>query len=159
VNPKSVYSYINSKTATKESIKALYLYDETSDDTQSVRKSTTDGAVIAGELNKYFVSVFSKENISNLPKVDEKFSIECPNPSFTETVVRLYIHKLNTHKTVGVDDVHPKVLKMCSQSLCKPLSLIFNKSYETGVVPELLIYCHCLKKGINKKHKIIAQYH
>jgi len=137
VNPKSVYSYINSKTATKESIKALYLYDETSDDTQSVRKSTTDGAVIAGELNKYFVSVFSKENISNLPKVDEKFSIECPNPSFTETVVRLYIHKLNTHKTVGVDDVHPKVLKMCSQSLCKPLSLIFNKSYETGVVPEL----------------------
>ena len=48
VNPKSVYSYINSKTATKESIKALYLYNETSNDTQSLRKSTTDGAVIAG---------------------------------------------------------------------------------------------------------------
>ena len=83
------------------------------------------------------MSVFSKEDISNLPKVGEKFNIECPNPSFTETVVKLYIDKLNTHKTVGVDDVHPKVLKMCSKSLCKPLSLIFNKSHETGVVPEL----------------------
>jgi hypothetical protein len=44
---------------------------------------------------------------------------------------------LEVHKTVGVDNVHPKVLKMCSISLCKPLSLIFNKSYESGVVPDL----------------------
>ena len=137
MNPKSVYSYINSKTATKESIKALYLFDESSNDTQSARKSTTDGVVIAGELNKYFVSFFSEEDISNLPKVGEKFNIECPNLSLTETVVKLYIDNLKTHKTLGVDDVHPKVMKMCSQSLCKLCSLKFNKSYETGVVPEL----------------------
>jgi hypothetical protein len=122
-NPKSVYSFINSKTTTKESIKALYIYEEISNDTQSVRKTTTDGAVIASKLNKYFISVFSKEDISNIPKVGEKFNVECPNPSFTETVVKIYIDKLNTHKTVGVDNVHPKVLTMCSLSLCKPLSL------------------------------------
>ena len=44
-NPKSVYAYINSKTTTKESIKTLNIYEETSNDTQSVRKTTTDGAV------------------------------------------------------------------------------------------------------------------
>jgi hypothetical protein len=42
-----------------------------------------------------------------------------------------------THKTVGVENVHPKVLKICSQSLCKPLLLIFIQSFESGVVPDL----------------------
>ncbi len=48
-----------------------------------------------------------------------------------------YINKLDTKKSVGVDNVHPKVLKSCSHSLSKPLSLLFNNSFETGVVPAL----------------------
>ena len=93
--------------------------------------------MIAGELNKYFVSVFSKEVIINIPKVSEKLNIECPNPSFAETILQLYIEKLDVHKAVGVDYAHPKVLKMCAKSICKPLSLIFIESFESGVVPEL----------------------
>jgi hypothetical protein len=53
--------------------------------------------MIAGELNKYFVSVFTKEDTINIPKVSEKLNIECPNPSFTETALKLYIDKLNVH--------------------------------------------------------------
>ena len=137
-NPKLVYRYINSKTTTKESIKAIFVNVEGDDkDAQADKQTTTDGAKIASELNKYFVSVFIKEDTVNIPKVGEKFNIECPNPSFTEGTIRLYIDKLNAHKAIGVDNVHPKVLKKCSVSLCKPLSLIFTKSYESGVVPHL----------------------
>ena len=45
--------------------------------------------------------------------------------------------KLDENKAIGVDKVHPKVLKMCSNSLCVPLSLIFNESYVSGIVPDL----------------------
>ena len=106
-------------------------------DAQVDKQTTTYGAKIARELNMYFVSVFIKEDTVNIPKVGEKLNIECPNLSFTEASIILYIDKLNAHKAIGVDNVHPKVLKMCSLSLCKPLSLLFTKSYESGVVPDL----------------------
>ncbi len=84
-----------------------------------------------------------------------------PNPSFTENTVRLHILKLVAHKAVGVDKVHSKVLKMCCSSLCKPLSLIFTKTYESGVVPDLsrkVTLCRYLKKVINLNLQIIDQY-
>jgi hypothetical protein len=70
-NPKLVYKYINSKTTTNESIKALYInkYEIIDKDTQAGNETTTDGARIASELNKYFVSVFTKEDTANIPKV------------------------------------------------------------------------------------------
>ncbi len=81
--------------------------------------------------------MFSKEDTLNIPKISEKLNYECPNPTFTEEVIKLYMDKLDENKAIGVDNVHPKVLKMCSNSICVPLSLIFNESYVSGIVPDL----------------------
>ncbi len=46
--------------------------------------------------------------------------------------------------------VHPKVLKPCSAVLAKPLSIIFEKSFETGKLPEIWLKANIIplfKKG------------
>lgn len=66
-----------------------------------------------------------------------KTTTKCIDPVFSEQVILTKLINLNTNKSTGVDKVHPKVLKECSDSLAKPLSLLFNLSYCSGRVPQL----------------------
>ncbi len=50
---------------------------------------------------------FLKEDTLNIPKISEKLNYECPNPTFTEEVIKLYTDKLDGNKAIGVDNVHP----------------------------------------------------
>lgn len=45
------------------------------------------------------------------------------------------LHHLNTHKSVGLDGIHPRVLKDLVEVLAKPLLLICQQSSVTGKVP------------------------
>jgi hypothetical protein len=42
---------------------------------------------------------------------------------------------LNPTKAQGPDNILPKVLKELSKELALPLSILFNKSLETGTIP------------------------
>ena len=126
-NPKSVYSYLNSKTVLKDSIRALNNLDGS---------TTTDGLEIVNRLNDYFISVFAKEESLDNLSFPEKCEIICQDPNFEVDEVRKQLDNLNIHKTVGVDKVHPRVLKECSQALAFSLSIIFKKSFYSGVVPD-----------------------
>ena len=126
-NPKSVYSYLNSKTVLKDTIKALNNVDGS---------ITTDGLEIANRLNDYFVSVFTKDESLDNVCFPEKCEHVCQYPNFDIHEVRKQLENLNIHKTVGVDKVHPRVLKECSQSLAFSLSIIFRRSLYSGVIPD-----------------------
>ena len=139
-NPKAVYAYMNSKIKAKESIKVMYCENLNSE--ILTKNVTTREIKIANTLNKYVVSVFSKEVDDSLPKLNELQPIECPCPEFSELIVKKYIEKLVDYKAVGVDNVHPKVLKKCS--------IILAKSFDTGVVPVIWLkanVCPLFKKG------------
>ncbi|KAK4811018.1 hypothetical protein QYF61_015722 [Mycteria americana] len=41
----------------------------------------------------------------------------------------------NTHKSMGPDEIHPRVLKELAEVLTKPLSIIYQQSWLTGEVP------------------------
>ncbi|GAB0182289.1 mitochondrial enolase superfamily member 1 [Grus japonensis] len=45
------------------------------------------------------------------------------------------LHHLDTHKSVGPDEIHPGVLMELAEVLTKPLSIIYQQSWLTGVVP------------------------
>ncbi|GAB0184555.1 mitochondrial enolase superfamily member 1 [Grus japonensis] len=45
------------------------------------------------------------------------------------------LHHLDTHKSMGPDGIHPRVLRELVEVLTKPLSIIYQQSWLTGKVP------------------------
>ncbi|KAK4820045.1 hypothetical protein QYF61_017891 [Mycteria americana] len=50
-------------------------------------------------------------------------------------MVSALLHYLDTHKSMGPDEIHPRVLKELADVLTKPLSIIYQQSWLTGEVP------------------------
>ena len=132
-----VYSYMNSKKAVKDSIRALN--DETG-------RRVEDPGEIVKILNSQFKSVFEKDN-GEIPDVsDIREQVSEKNRVTGEydwgdladvkgEVILEKIKKLNEFKAFGVDKVSNAVLKNCKLSFLKPLKLIFDKSLSTGELP------------------------
>ena len=128
-NPKSFWKYVRTKTKAKTGLSPL-------------RKRNGDIALTDNEkadtLNEYFTSVFTKENLDNLPPVKE--AIWSEGKTLTEILVtpkavENKLKQLDVNKAQGPDNIPPIILKELSKELSVPLSILFNKSIEKGIVP------------------------
>ncbi|GAB0208830.1 mitochondrial enolase superfamily member 1 [Grus japonensis] len=45
------------------------------------------------------------------------------------------LHPLDTHKSMGPDEIHPRVLRELEEALIKPLCIIYQQSWLTEEVP------------------------
>ncbi|CAM4649274.1 unnamed protein product [Lepidochelys kempii] len=57
-------------------------------------------------------------------------------PFVEKEVVRDYIEKLDEHKSMGPDALHPRVLKELADVIAEPLAIIFENSWRLGEVPD-----------------------
>ena len=58
-----------------------------------------------------------------------------PAVKFVNNDILKIIQNLNPHKAHGHDKISIQMLKICGDSLCRPLELIFNDCLANGIFP------------------------
>ncbi len=129
-NCKNFWSYINAKRKTRSGVAELHTGHGS-----GVKTATSDEDK-ANVLGDFFSSVFTVENDENMPPVKPVIpEILFNNEKFKVEEVNKLLKGLDTSKASGPDQIHPKVLCELADVIDTPLCMIFNSSFETGVVP------------------------
>ena len=126
-NNKLFWRYVNSQRQTKASIPDLQRPDG------SLASTDTEKANI---LNNQFLSVFTREDTTNIPEFDPlPFTTPLNNIQISTREVKKKLSKLKTDKSCGPDGVHPLVLNRLADTISIPLAIIYQISISTGQVP------------------------
>ena len=127
-NPKFFWKYVQEKSKQTTGISPLDKGDGV---------FVNDDIDKADVLNAFFSSVFTREDTNNVPEAKE--GTESKNIYLTDIVITPRIKdklkQLNNCTAQGPDGIPPRVLKEVSENLAIPLSILFNKSLEKGLIP------------------------
>ncbi|GAB0209462.1 mitochondrial enolase superfamily member 1 [Grus japonensis] len=142
---KSFYSYVSDKRRTRENVGPLR--NETGDlVTQDMGKAEV--------LKDFFASVFTGKCLSHTAQATEGKGRDWENaepPTVGEDQVREYLRNLKVHKSTGPDEMHPRVLRELADEVARPLSIIFEKSWQSGEVMEQTLLETLLRHMENKE--------
>ncbi len=127
---KHVYAYVRSKQKVQDKVGPL----EGSDG-----NIITEVFLMAENLNEYFCSVFTREDINILPVLETKFegreSDYLGQLIVTPQMVAIQIRDVKNNQSPGVDGIPPKLLlEIVEQETSIPLATVFNVSLEEGIV-------------------------
>ena len=103
---------------------------------------SSDGSVMHSNIkmatlfNEYFSTVFTCEDITNIPTVDSTGSpLLDDSIEITPTVVFNKFMALQNNKSPGPEGWPITIIKSVSKFISVPLSILFNKSLNSGTLP------------------------
>ncbi|KAK4832988.1 hypothetical protein QYF61_027012 [Mycteria americana] len=89
-------------------------------------------------LNATFTSVFNSKTscalVTQPPESEDRDRDQNRDPIIQGEMVSDLLHHLDTHKSMGPDEIHPRILKELAEGLTKLLSIINQQSWLTGEV-------------------------
>ncbi|XP_071479519.1 uncharacterized protein [Diadema antillarum] len=95
-----------------------------------------DAHIKANLLNEQFSSVFTQENMSNLPDLGESPHAAVPFFSISQEGVRKLLANIKPHTACGPDNLPARLLKETADELAPALCLLFNATLHQGKVPQ-----------------------
>ncbi|XP_072048268.1 uncharacterized protein [Amphiura filiformis] len=96
----------------------------------------TDNIKKANLLNSQFESVFTQDDSSSLPTINSPKFPSMPDIHVDVHGVEKLLNQLNIHKAPGPDEIPSYILKVYASRIAPILTIIFNKSLTSGILPE-----------------------
>ena len=128
-NPKDFWRYSNTRLRTKAKL------DDLKDSAGMIVSNDSRKAQL---LNSFFSSVFTEENIENIPEPTAQFAgIPIETIPITTEAVRRKLETVKTDSAPGPDGLHPKLLQLAAEPLASPLASLFRESLDQRIVSEL----------------------
>ncbi|KAK4827789.1 hypothetical protein QYF61_021742 [Mycteria americana] len=129
-NKKCFYKYISNKRRARENLHPLL---------DAGGNIVTKDEEKAEVPNAFFASVFTSKTSCSLDtqpaELEDGDREQNEAPIIQGEMVSNLLHHLDTHKSMGLDGIHPRVLRELAEVLTKPLSIIYQQSWLTGEVP------------------------
>ena len=128
---KSFYAYARSKTKGKVKVGPLK---------SSIGETITDNDEICEAFNTFFASVFTSQDVSNIPQVEQVYkgalSGRLSDVHLDLDMVKAKLMTLRADKAPGADDLHPRYLKEVQGQISEQLMRIWQQSMNEGSVPD-----------------------
>ncbi|GAB0209165.1 mitochondrial enolase superfamily member 1 [Grus japonensis] len=147
-NKKGFFKYVNSKRRSKENIGLILVEDGHLTNRDEEKAETFN--------DFFFASVFNNTDRHQAARSSESEDHDSGSSDFpfvdTE-IVRDQLYQLNVHKSMVPDGIHPRVLKELADVMAGPLSIIYQRSWESGEVPtdwKLANVIPIYKKGVRE---------
>ena len=99
--------------------------------TEAIARCDTD------ELNNFYSRFETAATLAPPGNLDGMVKEVDKGMSFTVRDVKLQLNVINTNKTPGLDDIHPRSLKIGATSLAVPLHQLFMRSATEQTVPNI----------------------
>ena len=101
----------------------------------------SDAKSKADILNRQYQSVFSQEDIDDIPEPDVPEYPAMPEIHVSDEGVFKLMSNLNVNKASGPDHIPSRILKIAAKPLSRCLALLFNKSLAFWYPAPGLVYC------------------
>ncbi|RYE04931.1 MAG: hypothetical protein EOP33_08110, partial [Rickettsiaceae bacterium] len=127
-DPKRFWRFVNDRRKRNE-IPAVIEYNNVTASTDETK---------AQLFADYFQGQYTQSDEIDMDELLNECTQDAFEVEIGEDDVLKVLQSLKVNKGTGPDGVSPQILKNCAQSLSKPLTLLFKKSFEEGVVPDSL---------------------
>ena len=90
----------------------------------------------ANILQQQFCSVFTKESLDDIPPFNTRSWKKIKSTAISVQSVEEKLKNLNTNKSFGPDEIHPKLIYELAEILSEPLTILLKSSLRSGKIPK-----------------------